>query len=44
MGKERRVLGTHDESEEMCTPEAFVKAAGGAEFEYRARGEAREGL
>lgn len=36
MGKERRVLGTHDEREEMCTPGAFVKEAEGAEFEYRA--------
>ena len=35
MGKERRVLGTHGESEELCTPEAFVEEAEGAEFEYR---------
>lgn len=44
MGKERRVFATHDESEEMCTPRAFVEEAEGAEFGYRVRGQASGGL
>ena len=44
MGKERRPLGMHDESEEICTPKAFVEKAEGAKFEYRVQVQARQGL
>lgn len=39
MGKERMVLGTHAESEELCAPKAFVTEAEGADFEYMVQGE-----
>lgn len=35
MGKERMVLGTHAESEELCTPKAFVSEAEGANFAFQ---------
>ena len=34
IGKDRRILGTHEESEEMCTPKAFTEEAEGARFDY----------
>ena len=34
VGKDRRILGTHEESEGMCTPKAFTEEAEDARFDY----------
>ncbi|KAI4124254.1 MAG: hypothetical protein LQ347_005804 [Umbilicaria vellea] len=44
LGREKMVLGTHEESEELCTPKAFVTEAEGADFVYMVQGEVLRGL